>query len=156
MKKLLILLLLAGTLWSCNNHKTAENKNLPNPSEVAEHQFGETNEKLILNNGVKWKVDMSTSNNVRDLQIIIEKFNSGSDRSFIAYKKAQGDLQHGLDKMIIECKMKGPAHHALHQWLEPLIEQVTKFKQVASVSEAVASLKGIQEQLNRYNQYFEF
>jgi hypothetical protein len=155
MKKLLILLLLTGTLWSCNNPRHAENKDAADTSEVKNHQHGQVSEKLVMNNGAKWKVDVSTNNNVRNLQEILKKFNNGSDQSLPAYIKIHEDLQHGIDKMIIECKMKGPNHEALHKWLEPLIAMVAQLKQASTVPEAASALKAIDAQANLYNQYFE-
>lgn len=155
MKKLLILLLLTSTIWSCNNDKLAENKNFNNPSEKDEHHSKATGEKLELNNGAKWKVDSTTNNNINNLKLIFEKFDNRNDKSLAAYKKNQDDLQKGLDKMIIECKMKGPDHEALHKWLEPLIDQVTKLKQVSTVPDADDALKGIRAQVSLYSQYFK-
>jgi len=155
MKKLLTLLLLTGTIWSCNNHKRAENKNFNNPAETDEHHSKGTGEKLELNNGAKWKVDSTTNNNTNSLKLIFEKFDNRSDKSLAAYKKTQGDLQKGIDKMISECKMNGPDHEALHKWLEPLINQVAKFKQTSTVHDADEALKGIRAQVSLYSQYFE-
>ena len=154
MKKLLILLLLTGTIWSCNNHKPTENKNFNSPSET-EEPHSEATEKLELNNGAKWTVDNITNNNINNLKLILEKFDNGTDKSLSAYKKTQDDLQKGLDKMIAECKMKGPDHEALHKWLEPLIDQVTKIKQVSTVPDADEALNGIRAQVTLYSQYFE-
>ncbi|MDP9048268.1 MAG: hypothetical protein M3N14_09040 [Bacteroidota bacterium] len=154
MKKLLILLLLTGTIWSCNNHKPAGNKNFNNLSEADEHQAGPTTEKLELNKGAKWKVDNTTNNNINNLKFILEKFDNGSDKSLPAYKKTQSDLEKGLNKTISECKMNGADHQALHKWLEPFIVQLTKFKQAATVHLAAETLKVIHVQVNLYGQYF--
>jgi hypothetical protein len=155
MKKLLILLLLTGILWSCNNPRHVENKDAADTSEAKNHQHGQASEKLVMNNGVKWKVDAGTNSNVRNLKEILKKFSSGSDRSLPAYKKIHEDLQHGIDKMIIECKMKGPDHEALHKWLEPLIALIAQLKQTSTVPDAALALKAIDAQADLYNQYFE-
>ncbi|HAL83474.1 MAG TPA: hypothetical protein DCO83_15580 [Mucilaginibacter sp.] len=147
--------MLTGTLWSCNNPRHAENKDVSDTSEAKNHQHGQASEKLVLNNGVKWRVDLSTNSNVRNLQEILKKSNNGSGQSLPAYKKTQEDLQHGIDKMIIECKMKGPDHEALHKWLEPLIAQVAELKQASTVPDAASALKAIDAQADLYNQYFE-
>ena len=155
MKKILPQLFLIVALCACNNHKPAENKNYNNPVEADEHHSGTTNEKLELNNGAKWKADSTTNNNVKNLKLILAKFDSGSDKSLSAYKKAQSDLQKGIDKMITECKMEGPNHLALHKWLEPLIVRVTSFKQAPTEPDAAEALKTVEAQLNLYDQYFE-
>ena len=155
MKKLFAILLLTGTLLACNNHQQAGNKAAIDTADADHDQPGTTAEKLVLNNGAKWKVDISTNNNVRNLQAILEKFSGGSDKSLTAYKKAGDDLQQGLNKMIRECKMKGPDHEALHKWLEPLINLVAKFKQVPDAAAAAQSLDAIREQVDIFPQYFE-
>ena len=155
MKKLLTLILLAATIWSCNNHKPAKNKNYNNISEAEEHHPEATDERLKLNNGAKWKADSITNNNINDLKRIIKKFDGGSDRSLSAYKKTQKDLKKGIEKMVAECKMKGADHLALHKWLQPLMVQVTNFKQESSTPYAAEALNAIQDQVNLYGQYFE-
>jgi hypothetical protein len=57
--------------------------------------------------------------------------------------------------MISACKMTGPAHHALHQWLEPLEDQVAKLKQSSTTVDAAQAMENINLEMNRYTQYFE-
>lgn len=154
MKKLLILLLLAPALSACNNQQHTKNNAEPEQPEVNDHH-GATAERLMLNNGAKWKVDISTSNNVENLLYKLKNFDLRNDRSLAAYKILQEDLQHGIEKMITECKMKGPDHEALHKWLEPFIAQVSELKQASNISDAASALKGIELQASLYNQYFE-
>lgn len=154
MKKLLILLLLAATLSACNNQQHSKSSAELEQSEINDHHEA-TAESLTLNNGAKWKVDISTSNNVKNLQDMLKNFDHRNDRSVAAYKMLQEDLQHGIDKMITECKMKGPDHEALHKWLEPFMTQVSQLKHASNVSDAATALKGIELQANLYNQYFE-
>ena len=112
-------------------------------------------EKLVLNNGAKWKVDKTTHVNAKNLQAILQGFNSKPGRSLTGYHKLAADLQSGLDKMIKECRMKGPDHLALHKWLEPLMDHVAKLKQAATVAAAVKPFEAAKLQLNKYDQYFE-
>lgn len=155
MKKLLTLLILTGTLWACNHQQPAENKTTPADPEKNELHEGAFPEKLVLNNGRKWKVDASTDNNVKHLQEILEEFTTRNAQPLPAYKKLQEDLEQGINKMISECKMTGPDHEALHKWLEPLIAQVGHLKGVQTAAEAASAFKAIDNQANIYNQYFE-
>jgi 23S rRNA G2069 N7-methylase RlmK/C1962 C5-methylase RlmI len=50
MKKLSSLLSLTGILWSCNNHRHVENKDVFDTSEAKSHQHGQASEKLVMNN----------------------------------------------------------------------------------------------------------
>jgi hypothetical protein len=139
---------LTGILFACNNHKPVESKNVVNSSEADDDRPAAKTEPLVLNNGAKWKVDISTNNNVNNIKGIPGKFNDGNDKLLAAYKKAYTDLQQAINKMIVECKMKGRDHEALHKWLEPLITQVANFKQASTAPDAAGSLKVIQAQVN--------
>jgi hypothetical protein len=155
MKKCLTSILLTCTLLACSNHKPTENKNAANPIESDDDNDGGATGKLILNDGAKWKVDTGTNNNVNSIRLILKKFDIGADKSLTAYQHTGYDLQQGIDKLIRECKMKGPDHEALHEWLGPLIALVTKFKQAPAVADAGRSLSAVGEQVNLYPQYFE-
>ena len=155
MKKLLALLFLTGTLWACNNNTPSEKKEAIDSAETDHHEQSVNSGELLLNNGAKWKADSTTNNNVKSLLVVLEKLNDGTDKSLTAYKKTATDLQQGLDKMISECKMKGPDHDALHKWLEPLIEQVAKLKKASTEAGAAQTLDAIQARVNLYPQFFE-
>ena len=75
MKKLLTLLLLTATLSACNNQEHSGNKAAFDQSEANDHH-GTPAEKLVLNNGAKWKVDVTTNTHVKYLQVILKKFNT--------------------------------------------------------------------------------
>jgi len=135
---------------------TLNSKNIPAVNPLAgKYQNEISSEKLVLNNGAKWKVDRITNNNVNNLKQILKGFDNRADRSLKAYKKAGDDLQNGLTKMINECRMQGPNHLALHKWLEPLMVQVAKLKQASTNAAAAKSINFIGLQLNRFNQFFE-
>lgn len=148
------LFILTGMLLACVNILNAKNSSTINPL-AGTHQHKISSEKLVLNNGAKWKVDHATNGNVNNLKHIFNRFNSGTDRSLKAYKKVGDDLQNGLVKMIKECRMQGPGHLALHKWLEPMIAQVAKLKQASIKAAAAHPVNAIRIQLNRYNQFFE-
>ena len=57
--------------------------------------------------------------------------------------------------MINECKMKGPDHDVLHQWLEPLLEETKEMKNATEVKIAQDKIKEIEERINLFAQYFE-
>jgi hypothetical protein len=155
MKKIITLLLLTCMLSACNNHKPPGNKNTANQVEADEDNNGGATEKLVLNNDIKWKVDSPTNSNVNDLLQIVNKFDATPDKSLEAYTKAQFDLQQGINKMIAECKMKGPDHEALHKWLKPLIDKVAYLKKAMTVKDAAEAYKVVKSQLDLYGQYFE-
>ena len=124
-------------------------------SGSAMHYVQTSSETLTLNNGARWKVDNTTDNNVKAIKTTLSGFDMGKNRSLSAYRNTANDLRSGLNKMIRECKMKGPDHLALHKWLEPLMEHVAKLKQASNTAEATRSFSAIKLQLNRYDRYFE-
>jgi hypothetical protein len=138
MKKLLTLLSVTAMLWACNRQ-----------------QHGIVTDKLVLNNGAKWKVDTGTNDHVKNLEAILKNFNSQSDQSLTACKKTDKALENSLSAMVSTCKMTGPAHDALHQWLEPLEEQIAKLKQTSTTADAARTMRNINLQMNRYTKYFE-
>lgn len=155
MKKIVIIILFSSILWACNHEKHSDHNANLNTSEKDSDQHESKSINLTLNNGAKWKADSTTNKNVKSLLISIQSFNDGADKSLLAYKNIAMGLQGGLNKMISECKMQGAEHEALHRWLEPLIEQVSKLKNAATVADAAQLYAAIQNQANLYNQYFK-
>lgn len=137
---------------ACNNQQSSPAADEHKAADQHEHNLAA--ESLSLNNGVKWKADSSTNNNVKDLQNIVEQF-SGSDNTQEVYKQLGEDLQAGLDKLIRECRMKGPDHDALHKWLEPLIGQVKKLNETEKTEESAQQFTAIAQQIQLYSQFFE-
>jgi hypothetical protein len=154
MKILWLAIILSVFATGCSNDQQKGTK-IETVSGEAKHEHEAAKEKLELNNNAKWKADSSTNNNVKNLQAIVEKFNSGTDKPIGAYTATGSELQGGLDKMIAECKMKGPDHEALHKWLEPLIGNVRELKKASNEQEAANIIKEIDQHLKLYAQYFE-
>lgn len=154
MKNIFIASLLGLLFIACKTKQIAE----PSPEQPAmenqqAHEHPEHN--LSLNQGAKWKSDLATLENVKNLQSIVEQAVKTPGPTLETYQKAADGLQAGLDKMIRECRMKGPDHDALHLWLEPLVQQVSSFKENKSTEEASANLELIQKQILLFSDYFE-
>ena len=138
--------LLSGIFLACNNGGQTDY------AGETGHQHQMKIESLELNNGVKWKSDSITLANVALLKVIV----SGTKKESLEnYIQTAEQLQGGLKKMINECKMKGPDHEALHQWLEPLLEETKEMKNATEVKNAQEKLKEIEERINLFTQYFE-
>jgi hypothetical protein len=155
MKKLFALVVLAVSVWSCNNPDSTKPAEATSAHKEEHLEHSATKEALQLNNGVKWKADSVTNINVKNLETIIKNYNDKKDKTLNDYKNAAGELQKGIDKMISECKMQGADHEALHKWLEPLIEEVTELKLSATVEDAAKVFTAMHTQVSRYYQYFE-
>lgn len=150
MKKLLSVLFIS-MLLSCNN---TDYDNKEKGIEDQHQNYGE-NKMLELNNGVKWQADSSTNNNVSNLQSVIKNFYDTNNVSLPAYNAAAVQLQLGVDKMIRECKMKGPDHDALHLWLVPLMQEVKELNRAVTIEDATRTFAAIDQQVNRYTQFFK-
>ena len=150
MKKTLLLLFAGVMLFACN---TSSNKSEEH-AEQAEHANTEATE-LTLNNGQKWKADSVTNHNLVDLKTIADNFRIKPFPSVNDYQLLSSDLKNGLDKMIKECKMTGPDHDALHQWLNPILKNTNELKSVSDTTTGSTLFKSIDQRIDEYHNYFE-
>jgi len=149
MKIIQIMLLATGLLLACNS-KTESPSTVEPAAEI--HAPDDHASGLVLNNGAKWKADLSTIGNVDLLQKVV----SGAKKeSLDNYLQTAAQLEAGLNKMVSECKMQGADHDALHLWLEPLMEKARDLKKVTSTETAATLLTEIDKQVNLFSQYFE-
>lgn len=151
MKILLMLLLCLGSLIAC---KQAETKKEQDTTTEHAHHKAEA-PALTLNNGAKWNSDESTNKNVGDLETIMHRWRENKAKTLADYQTAGNELQSALDKMIRECRMKGPDHDALHLWLEPLLKNVNDIKMATNESKAENVFHEIDERIKNYHLYFE-
>lgn len=152
MKKILVSLMAAAFLLACNQGSDHAGDEHSKPLEEKHPDHENKSARFVLNNGAKWKADSPTKINVALLQDIASK---SEQESLEDYHQTAGQLQEGLNKMVKECKMKGPDHDALHKWLEPLVEDTKALTKQTTAENAVVSLKAIEQQLSLFPQYFE-
>ncbi len=141
MNKLMVLIAFVftactGTMQEDNNSKEA--------TQVENEKENVTT--LQLNNGAKWKLDEATKKNVAALKQIV---NDTTRKAELA-----SALQSGLDTLVSQCKMKGPDHDALHQWLEPFMHAVKELKE-DDESERQEAMVTIRKELENFDMYFE-
>jgi hypothetical protein len=141
MKRLTTIILLTITLFAANAKSLFQHKQTP--------------EKLVLNNGAKWKIDQSTKNNTILLQQIVKVANRKTVKTLSDYHQTGTALQAGINQLIKECRMKGADHLALHKWLEPLMEKVAQLNQASDATTAARLIDTITAQLSLFNQYFQ-
>ena len=151
MKRIAMMLMFTGLLWGCNSNSSPNSETPEQPNDNAHAH--ET--MLTLNNGQKWKADAPTNENVVDMRTIVQNFSAVPHTDLSDYQILNSDLQKGVDKMIQECKMKGPDHDALHLWLEPLMKDVSELKKAGDIASAEKIFHLINERLGLYTQYFE-
>jgi hypothetical protein len=152
MKKYLAILLAAGLLLACKAGNDKEKSSAAEPAGENHSEHAEKVSGLNLNNGAKWKADSTTLWNAGNLHAIITKAKQESPGNYL---QTATQLQEGLNKMVKECKMQGPDHDALHQWLMPLLEKTKELQKAATAGEAGKILTEIEKQVNLFPQYFE-
>jgi hypothetical protein len=152
MKNNLLYLLFAWTIFSCNESTPSVPES--DKSEHVRHDVIST-DSLNLNNGKKWRSDTITKENVSSLQAIVQETMAISNPGLKEYNTAGIRLKNQLDKLINECRMKGPDHEALHKWLAPLFNNVSALVKAKDSKEASKLMGDIHMHLNTFNTYFE-
>ena len=81
---------------------------------------------LQVNSGGKHRADEATRRNVAAMvQIVNDSNNPGKENR----AKLTNQLQTRIDTLVQQCKMSGPAHDALHTWLEKVLEDLKEIKE---------------------------
>ncbi|RYF82694.1 MAG: hypothetical protein EOO03_15855 [Chitinophagaceae bacterium] len=116
---------------------------------------GDISGDLQLNNGVKWEADASTTGGIKEMQTVVQNFNSAaSEKTVGAYQTLGKNLDAEIKSILNQCRMKGAAHDELHKFMVPLMSDVKSL----SGTELEASQQAhsrIQERLALYHNYFE-
>ena len=154
MKRILVLFFGAGILLGCNSNVANHEEASPHANDTFQVE-AQKNKELSLNNEIKWNSDESTNENVKELKTIIDNFNQEKETEISGYKMLATNLQNSLNKLIKECRMKGPDHDALHLWLEPVLKDVNSLNGATSSEEAAELFNSIYKKVNVYDQYFE-
>ena len=150
MKNLFYLLLSIIILSACNQ---GSNKTITDDSVI--HENADIDTVLTLNNDAKWKTDSITDHNVVNLKTIADNFRIKPFPSVTDYQLLGNDLNGGVNKLIHDCKMSGPAHDALHKWLEPVLSQTNHLKTITDTSVARTTFKSIDARIDAYHTFFE-
>ena len=123
--------------------------------EMALCQEEPATEKLVLNNGARWKADQATIANVSRLKNIVNNAARKTTPSLKNHQATAKALQAGIARMMKECELKGPDHLALHHWLEPLMAKINQLKAATGITEVERSFNEIKAQLNLFDRYFQ-
>jgi hypothetical protein len=93
-----------------------------------------------------------TNANVAALEAVIA---TSKPESLEDYHQAAGAVSDALNKLIKDCRMKGPDHDALHHWLEPFLATNKKLSESKTMEEAQSAFKELEDQIHVYPQFFE-
>ena len=143
MKKLLIII--AVSLAACG---TRQDNTIQRSGESGSPM--RTEAAIPLNDGKRWKADEATRRNVNALLQI------ASDSTYADATKREeliSKLESRVDTMIKECTMQGPAHEALHKWLEIILEDMKALREDdRNYKEAYKTLK---KDMESFHIFFE-
>ncbi|MEO7046480.1 MAG: hypothetical protein ABI091_14310 [Ferruginibacter sp.] len=147
----IFLLAFSLILFFTCNEPAKKDKDVP----VTENDLKQQNENdsvTTLNNGVLWKADAGTNENVAAINGILKNANQVTMND---YKNTATSIQTAINKMITECKMSGKEHEVLHHWLEPLMEKNKDLSAASSVENAKEIFEEIKKQVAVYSTIFE-
>ena len=153
----LVLLLFIFSFYACNNSgvstgKSADSAKTEEHAEAQNHAEAES--ALSLNNGAKWQTDESTRNHVKKVSAALGSFNGKSNPHVSEYQSFASEIQTEVNALIKDCKMIGPDHDALHQWLQPVLKSVSDLKKVQTIEEGQHNVQMLTEQVQKFNIYF--
>ena len=154
MKLRLLYYLLSVLIISCNNNTNIEER-AQEPIPEQHHHHEVLSDSVNLNQGNKWRSDAVTNENISSFQHIVEQVKQIKDPGLQEYNDAGTKMQKQLDKLISECRMKGPDHEALHKWLAPLFNSVSSLMKSRDKMEASQLIDEIYSHVNSYKNYFE-
>ena len=143
MKSVLILAFMG--LAACHHNSSKET--LHQPSEMVNEQEPSTVE-VPFNQGKKWRADSATRSNVAAmLQVLSDSSGAYGQDSKALYAA----LRRQIDKLVQQCTMQGPAHDALHVWLEKVLKDMKEWKE-AGDGDTFAILK---KDVADFDRFFE-
>ena len=141
-----ILIILSFLLIACSNNKTKDNA-----SHKDQHEESEvTSTSLKLNNGAKRKSDDATRKNVAAISKII----NDSSRDVNNRPQLVKLLQARIDTLVMQCKMKGPEHDALHVWLNQVLHNLKELKE-SGEGEYEKSYAALKKDVDGFYDFFE-
>lgn len=149
MKKSWFTVLFVSILFSCNQ----STNNSPSHDDEAHSANADIN--MTLNNGAKWKADSITNHNVIRLKVTANMFRVKPYPELDTYQLLGGYLSNDVDTMLLQCRMKGADHEALHKWLAPIIEQSGRLKNVTDTAVGRRIFDSVDNRINMFNQYFD-
>ena len=140
----IILVAMVGTLISCGTHDQHDGHD----HHAHAHEVGD----LTLNHGEKWEADDHTRAVVSEMQQTVSTYEKSEGQD---YQVISDSLTSQLNRLIVGCTMKGPAHDELHKWLVPLTESIKDLSGSENASSASKSVGEIAATLALFDQYFE-
>lgn len=153
----LSILIFSLLFFACNPEleKKADSAVQPSTENHSGHHENEQDEQLTLNNGMKWKLDEVTRNNIEAIQEMVESMEAETNRTIKEYNADGKKIEDQLNKLIQDCKMEGKNHEMLHLWLIPFINEVKILSITNEIKDAEKTFFHIDQELHRFDLFFE-
>ncbi|OBX22574.1 MULTISPECIES: hypothetical protein [Bizionia] len=147
MKSILFILIVSSVLFtSCKN----EAKTTNNVETVQKISSADTLQ-LTFNKGDKWLVNAETHEGVKNMEAIINQFNSENSEN---YKELGDKLSKQTSYVIKNCTMTGEPHDQLHVVLVPMLDEISALRESNNLIMAKASLSNLEELIQAYFKHF--
>lgn len=150
LKFVFTIIVLSG-LVACNEDKTESHAHSNAHHSVTQSQNERQSQKLVLNDGKKWKLDKATRNNIASIKQTVQKVSSLGERD---YTKITTNLENGASQMVSQCKMTGKDHEMLHVWLQDFLSSLKELKQSSQTEQPILFEK-IEKHVNEFDNFFE-
>ena len=153
-----VMLLFALTVSCSSSH---DQDQVESKTEVAKEQTSETNkdateDKLILNDGAKWKSDESTFAGMKRLELTLYNFGENTSEPTLADYNNLGEMLANIDKDIIsQCSMDGKDHDQLHVLLAPMLGNVDVIKNGEDSAQAKDNVDALAASIAQFFAHFE-
>ncbi len=112
-------------------------------------------EQILLNDGIKWKLDDASRKNIEALQEMVEAMEAKNNRTIKEYNEEGQRIQTQINILIQNCKMSGKGHEMLHLWLTPFINEVKELIAASELEKAENYFFRIDHELHRFDLFFE-
>ena len=125
------------------------------PTKETQHEDHSANKEgsvLRLNNGARWKADEVTRKNVSAL---VKELNDPGNKGLENKDRLTGQLQSRIDSLVQQCKMEGPEHDALHVWLQQILADLKKMKEVSQAKEYEEQFAILKKDIESFYLFFE-
>lgn len=159
MKTILILVMGASVLWSCNQRTQTDSATSRDAAEAHaghdhdhDHHYNESDAPLELNDGNKWKVNEEMKPFLNKSEEILASYKEGNQQDHQALGK---QLQEQNTLLIQNCTMTGKSHDELHKWLHPHMALLAELSTTDDKDEAQRLIKEIDESFATYHAHFE-
>lgn len=149
--KLALAVLLMSGLIGCAENK-AENDDHSHGQDSTTQSHSETlPQKLVLNEGQKWKLDEATRNNIDSIKKTVQTVAASGEKN---YTKAAADLENDANRLVSQCRMSGKNHDMLHLWLEDFLSALRQLK-TSPKEEQPVIFQQIESKVNEFGDFFE-